>query len=83
MRIVNIGQADFFTAVKRDIDFSWIYYGWTGIEAELRKVSLDVIYLKNLDPVLDFYTRLSSQRRNDPERPGDHQKISCGGEKGI
>jgi ABC-type nitrate/sulfonate/bicarbonate transport system substrate-binding protein len=30
VRIVNIGQADFFTAVKRDIDFSWIYYGWTG-----------------------------------------------------
>ncbi|MFO7291383.1 MAG: ABC transporter substrate-binding protein, partial [Bacillota bacterium] len=40
VRIVNIGQADFFTAVKRDIDFSWIYYGWTGIEAELRKVPL-------------------------------------------
>ena len=56
VRIVNIGQADFFTAVKRDIDFSWIYYGWTGIEAELRKVPLDVIYLKDLDPVLDFYT---------------------------
>lgn len=34
--IVNMGNADFFTAVKRDIDFAWIYYGWTGVEAELR-----------------------------------------------
>ena len=25
-----------FTAVKRDIDFAWIFYAWTGIEAELR-----------------------------------------------
>ena len=71
MRIVNIGQADFFTAVKRDIDFSWIYYGWTGIEAELRKVPLDVIYLKDLDPVLDFYTPTiitnEEMIRKDPE----------------
>ena len=22
--------------LKQDIDFAWIYYGWTGIEAELR-----------------------------------------------
>ncbi|MBO2534177.1 MAG: ABC transporter substrate-binding protein, partial [Thermoactinomycetaceae bacterium] len=71
VRIVNIGQADFFTAVKRDIDFSWIYYGWTGIEAELRNVPLDIIYLKDLDPVLDFYTPTiitnESMIQKDPE----------------
>src|SRR5690606_40062348 len=62
---------DFFTAVKRDIDFSWIYYGWTGIEAELRNVPLDIIYLKDLDPVLDFYTPTlitnESMIQKDPE----------------
>ena len=31
--IINIGDADFFTAVERDVDFAWIYYAWTGVEA--------------------------------------------------
>src|SRR5699024_12301214 len=26
----NIGDADYFTAVERDIDFSLVYQGWTG-----------------------------------------------------
>lgn len=36
MDIVNMGNSDFFAAVERDIDFAWIFYAWTGIEAELR-----------------------------------------------
>ena len=58
VRIVNIGQADFFTAVKRDIDFSWIYYGWTGIEGGASEGSpgRQSPDPKDLDPVLDFYT---------------------------
>lgn len=56
VNVVNVGQADFFTATERDIDFQWIYYGWTGIEAELRDYPIDMIYLNELDPVLDFYT---------------------------
>ena len=35
--MVNVGDADFFAATKKGIDFQWIYYGWTGIEAELRE----------------------------------------------
>ncbi|MGE5449780.1 MAG: ABC transporter substrate-binding protein [Methanomassiliicoccales archaeon] len=54
--MVNIGTTDFFAAVRRDIDFSWIYWGWTGIEAEQRGMKLDYIPLKDLDPVLDYYT---------------------------
>lgn len=54
--IINIGSADFFTAVKRDIDFAWIYYGWTGIEAELRGIDLNMIYLTDYSEKLDFYT---------------------------
>ncbi|HET7577909.1 MAG TPA: ABC transporter substrate-binding protein, partial [Bacillales bacterium] len=56
VNIVNIGKADFFTATKRDIDFAWIYYGWTGVEAELREYPINMIYLKDLSPVLDYYT---------------------------
>ena len=54
--IVNIGDNDFFTAVKRDVDFAWIYYGWTGIEAELRGEKLNMIYLTDYTDKLDYYT---------------------------
>jgi ABC-type nitrate/sulfonate/bicarbonate transport system substrate-binding protein len=54
--MVNIGSADFFSAVQRDIDFSWIFWGWTGIEAEQRGMKLDYIPVKDLDPALDYYT---------------------------
>jgi ABC-type nitrate/sulfonate/bicarbonate transport system substrate-binding protein len=56
--IVNIGEADYFTAVKRDIDFAWIYYAWTGVEAELRNEPLNMIWMKDYDKRLDYYTPL-------------------------
>lgn len=56
LNTVNIGDADFFTAVKRDIDFAWIYYGWTGVEAELRGEALDIVYLRDYAEELDYYT---------------------------
>ncbi|SFL34692.1 ABC-type nitrate/sulfonate/bicarbonate transport system, substrate-binding protein [Gracilibacillus orientalis] len=56
VEIVNMGNTDFFTAVKRDVDFAWIYYGWTGIEAELRGTEIDMIYLTDYSEKLDYYT---------------------------
>lgn len=53
---VNMGDTDFFTAVKRDVDFAWIYYGWTGIEAELRGEDLNMMYVKDYSEKLDYYT---------------------------
>ncbi|MED4461203.1 ABC transporter substrate-binding protein [Metabacillus fastidiosus] len=53
---VNMGETDFFTAVKRDIDFAWIFYAWTGIEAELRGEKLNMIYLTDYSKNLDYYT---------------------------
>lgn len=54
--IVNMGDTDFFTAVQRDIDFAWIYYGWTGIEAELRGEKINMVYLTDYTDKLDYYT---------------------------
>lgn len=54
--MVNMGDTDFFTAVKRDVDFAWIYYAWTGIEAELRGEKLNMQYLTNYSDKLDYYT---------------------------
>ncbi|MFC4775464.1 ABC transporter substrate-binding protein [Paenibacillus sp. GCM10023252] len=56
VNIVSIGDADFFTAVKRDIDFAWIYYAWTGVEAELRGEKLNMLYLTDYSDKLDYYT---------------------------
>jgi ABC-type nitrate/sulfonate/bicarbonate transport system substrate-binding protein len=56
VKIVNIGDTDFFTAVKKDIDFAWIYYGWTGVEAELRGEAINMIYLTDYSKKLDYYT---------------------------
>ncbi|WP_338470008.1 ABC transporter substrate-binding protein [Niallia sp. XMNu-256] len=54
--IINIGDADFFTAVERDVDFAWIYYGWTGVEAKLRGKDINMIYLTDYSENLDYYT---------------------------
>jgi len=71
VKIINMGDADYFTAVKRDIDFAWIFYAWTGIEAELRKQPLDMLYVKDYAPELDYYTPViitnEKQIKDDPE----------------
>ncbi|NTW04745.1 MAG: ABC transporter substrate-binding protein [Peptococcaceae bacterium] len=58
LEIINIGTTDFFTAINRDIDFAWIFYGWTGVEAEMRGIPLNTIMVKDLDSALDYYTPL-------------------------
>ncbi|KAB7669357.1 ABC transporter substrate-binding protein [Bacillus sp. B1-b2] len=56
VEFLNIGDTDFFTATKKDVDFAWIYYGWTGVEAELRGEKLNMIYLTDFSDKLDYYT---------------------------
>src|SRR5690606_10227515 len=69
--IVNMGDSDFFTAVKRDIDFAWIYYAWTGVEAELRGEKINMVYLTDYSDKLDYYTPVISTSEKmieqDPE----------------
>lgn len=52
---VLLGNSDFFAATARDIDFVSIFYGWTGIEAEIRDVDLNIIYLKDFADELNMY----------------------------
>ncbi len=56
VKSTNIGDSDFFVAAERDIDFSLVFQGWTGIEAEIRGQELNMIYLNDLSEGLDFYT---------------------------
>ena len=54
---IDIGWADFFTVVQRDVDFAWIFYAWTGIQAELRDMPLDTVLLSDwAECVPDYYT---------------------------
>lgn len=56
VEIINIGSTDFFATTESSVDFSWIFYGVTGVEAQLRGVELNTIYLKDIDPAFDYYT---------------------------
>ncbi|MGS0764092.1 ABC transporter substrate-binding protein [Syntrophomonas curvata] len=71
VKMVNIGSADFFTSMHKGIDFSWIYWGWTGIEAEQRDMKLNFIKLRDENDSLDFYTPViiasETKLRDNPE----------------
>lgn len=54
--MINIGEADFFTSVRKDVDFAWIFWGWTGIESELKGIKLNFVALRGYNDALDFYS---------------------------
>lgn len=56
--IVTVGEADLFAVIEHLADFAWIYYGWDGVEAELKGLELNYMPLRELDPALDYYTPL-------------------------
>ena len=69
---INIGTSDFFAATESgEIDFSWIFYGVTGVEAELRGVELDNIWIKDIDPALDYYTPVLAAEESWLDDNGD------------
>lgn len=72
VKYINMGSSDFFTAIQRDIDLAWVYYGWTGIEAEQRGMELNMQYLKDYSESLDYYTPVITTNEKliakDPEK---------------
>ncbi|QXM05362.1 ABC transporter substrate-binding protein [Crassaminicella indica] len=56
VQILTSGATDFFASSKKDIDFAWIFEGWTGIEAKLKGIELNYIDLGKEDSALDYYT---------------------------
>jgi ABC-type nitrate/sulfonate/bicarbonate transport system substrate-binding protein len=71
VEFITTGDSDFFVAVKRDVDFSLVFQGWTGIEAELRDEPMNMVYLADFSDKLDFYTPILATSEelieNDPE----------------
>ena len=69
---IDVGWVDPFELMQRDrIDFAWVYYGWTGIEAELRGLTLDRVMLMDYpDCIPDYYTPiLITSRQLAEEQP--------------
>jgi len=68
---IDVGYVDGFELMARDrIDFVWMYFGWTGIEGELRGLDLDTIMLMDhLDCIPDYYTPIliTSQQMIDEQ----------------
>lgn len=58
LKMLDSGYTDFFTAVKKDIDFAWIFYGWDGINAKIKNIDLNMQYVNELSDKLDYYTPL-------------------------
>ena len=61
---ITIGETDFFKTIGRDSDFQWIFYGWDGVEAKRRGIKLNTIMLKDLNPILDYYTPIIITNEN-------------------
>ncbi|MGL4912549.1 MAG: ABC transporter substrate-binding protein [Romboutsia sp.] len=58
LKVVDIGQDDFFTATSKSIDFAWIFEGWDVVEANRRGIDLNFIPIGQVDERLDYYTPL-------------------------
>lgn len=56
VEMVDIGTSDFFTSVENHVDFTWIYYGWDGVAAEIKDFDINFIKLQDIEPALNFYT---------------------------
>jgi len=71
LTMVDAGSEDFFSVTKKTIDFEWIFYGWTGIEAKLKSIPIDYINIGKLNPDLDYYTPViianENKLKEDPE----------------
>lgn len=84
MAIINAGDADFFTMTEKDVDFAWIYYGWTGVEAELRGKDIDMVYLTDYSDKLDYYTPvLATNEKMIADKPEIVEKMVAAVAKGY
>lgn len=71
VEFVDIGSTDFFVATERgDVDFVWIFRGWTGVEAEVRGIPLTILMMNDLQCIPDYYTPvLITSERMIAEKP--------------
>lgn len=64
LKVVDIGSEDFFGATRKNVDFEWIFEGWTGVEAKLKNQPLNYIEIRKLNKDLDYYTPIIITNEN-------------------
>ena len=70
VEILTTGAADFFASSETDMDFAWIFEGWTGVEAQLKGIELNYIDLGKENEALDYYTPvIITNEKNISENP--------------
>lgn len=58
IKILSIGDMDFFAATEKNVDFTWIFDGWDGVAANLKGIPINTISLAQMEKALDYYTPL-------------------------
>lgn len=53
VKVVTTGISDFLPTTQKNADFMWIYMGWDGVRAQLEKVKLGTLCLRDIDPVFN------------------------------
>ncbi len=76
LKVVDIGQDDFFSATSKNIDFAWIFEGWDVVEANRIGIDLNFIPIGKVDKRLDYYTPLIiSNEKLLKENPDEAKKF--------
>ncbi|MFP4588357.1 MAG: ABC transporter substrate-binding protein [Candidatus Acetothermia bacterium] len=70
LNFVNIGKGDLLTMLAQEkFDIAWIYYGWDGIQAELRGLELNLVMLKDYQELVpNYYTPIIISSREYVEQ---------------
>ena len=84
VEILTTGAVDFFAASEKHADFSWIFYGWDGIAAEIKGIPLDFISLTQYGEEFDYYTPvLITSEKVIAENPELGKKFMAATQKGY
>lgn len=60
VNILTTGDMDFFQVSNSQVDFAWVFEGWTNIEAKLKGHELNYIPMREYSDALDYYTPVVS-----------------------
>lgn len=56
VQFVSIGTMDFFMATEKEIDFVWIFEGWTAVAAGVKGIDITYLPLSDEEYIPDYYT---------------------------
>lgn len=67
-------SSDVDAIANHETDAIWVFYGWAGIQAEVRGIGMDYFAFADIDSVLDFYTPVLIANNDFLESDGETAK---------